>query len=71
MPTRTGFPLPEEAIARIGSARFRAEGYLAALRMRRTAKTIIAARRDGRMDLWDAEDGRVQQQMQVKASKRL
>jgi hypothetical protein len=54
-----GFPLPAEAIARVGSARFRSRDALEVLTYTRDGKTIVAASRTGEIQLWDAADGKL------------
>src|SRR5260370_42233685 len=63
-----GFALPPEAIARIGSARFRSGGYIQALGDPADGKTILVIDRDGRGQLSDTKSGAFRQPVEVKGA---
>jgi WD40 repeat protein len=66
---REGFPLPAEAIARVGSARFRFESYLAALAYTADGKGVIGVTGyDCTLYLWDAATGKVRQRTPLKVA---
>jgi WD40 repeat protein len=56
-----GFPLPAEAIGRVGSARMRTAVYIASLGYSPDGKTIASATGDGILQFWDAATGELRQ----------
>jgi WD40 repeat protein len=61
---KEGFPLPAEAISRIGSARLRSDGSLVWIAYSVDGKTIVSATRDrpslqGSIQFWDAGTGKL------------
>jgi WD40 repeat protein len=55
---RYGDPLPPQAMARLGTVRFRHGGRVVALAYSPDCKTLAAASDDGRLMFWDADSGR-------------
>lgn len=66
-----GVPLPAEAIARLGSARFRSDVGPAVLVYSPDGKTIVAANRNGKVNFWDAANGKIRHQVQLKSGFRM
>jgi WD40 repeat protein len=56
---REGFPLPAEAVARLGSARLRHLGSVHGLAYSRDGKQIISLGADDRVCVWDAASGKL------------
>src|SRR5438874_13506470 len=61
-----GFPLPAEAIARVGSARFRNGDVITALVYTPDGKTVIAVSAKGAVHFWNTADGTLRHQVQLK-----
>jgi RNA polymerase sigma factor (sigma-70 family) len=62
---REGFPLPAEAVARVGSARFRGGGSIAALGYVADGRMILVVHRGGRVQLCDAVSGALRQPVEL------
>src|SRR5258707_1281629 len=54
-----GDPLPQYALARLGTERLRQGYYLRAVTFAPDSKTLITADTDGGIRLWNSDDGRL------------
>ncbi len=62
---REGNPLPEGALARVGSLRFRHPGWISRIAYAPDGRSIASVCRDGSLRLWDAATGRARWRLAV------